>query len=99
MPSPLPSSFSDLSQTHLSAHFCPVLLEPDQAFPLERNTKHYTLLFKLLMLTQTCLKCQQYLQSYQENGWGWGQHHAIHVSLTLQDEGASFARQHWLEST
>lgn len=30
---------------------------------------------------------------------GWGQHHAMHVSLTLQDEGASFASQHRLEST
>lgn len=99
MPSPLPSSFSDFSQTHLSVFFHPVLLETDQEFHLERNTKLYTLLFKLFVLTQTFLKCQQHLQSYQENSWGWGQHHAKHVSLILQDEAASFASQHWLKST
>lgn len=39
MPCPLPSPFSDPSQTHLSALFCSVLLQPDQDLPLQRNTK------------------------------------------------------------
>lgn len=98
MPCPLPSSFSDLSQLQ-SAFFWSVLLEPNQTFPYRETQKLCTLVLKLFKLTQTYLKCQQYLQSYQEESWGWGQHRAMHVSLPLQNEGAPFASQHWVEST
>lgn len=99
MPCPLPGSFTDPSQTHLPALFWSVLLKPDQTSPYRETQKLCTLVLKPFTFTPIYLNFQQYLQSYQENSQVWGQSHAMHMSLPVQDKGASFASQHRLEST